>query len=63
MLNLKILENYWLRKYRNIPTLTVSQSTKDDLSKLNFSNKGREPIPEIRVTSSILFFKTGILTK
>lgn len=30
------LENHWLRKYREIPTLTVSNSTKNDLLKLGF---------------------------
>jgi len=33
-----ILEKYWLRKYRNIPTITVSNSTYDDLKKLHFNN-------------------------
>ncbi|MGI0015725.1 MAG: glycosyltransferase family 4 protein [Nitrososphaera sp.] len=31
-----IMEKYWLRKYRRIPTITVSNSTKDDLLKLGF---------------------------
>jgi len=30
------LENYWLRKYRTIPTITVSKSTENDLKKLQF---------------------------
>ncbi|MFX1486786.1 MAG: glycosyltransferase family 4 protein [Promethearchaeota archaeon] len=30
------LEDYWLRRYKNIPTVTVSESTKDDLEKLGF---------------------------
>jgi glycosyltransferase involved in cell wall biosynthesis len=31
-----ILENRWLEEYTDIPTITVSQSTKNDLEKLNF---------------------------
>jgi hypothetical protein len=30
------LEKYWLRKYRNLPTITVSKSTKDDLDSLGY---------------------------
>jgi glycosyltransferase involved in cell wall biosynthesis len=32
------LENYWLKKYRQIPTITVSNSTKEDLAKMGFEN-------------------------
>jgi len=32
------LENHWLRKYQKIPTITVSESTKEDLTKLHFEN-------------------------
>src|SRR5215510_5674900 len=32
------LEKYWLRKYRNIPTMTVSQSTLEDLRQLGFKH-------------------------
>ncbi len=32
-----ILEPYWLKQYRNIPTITVSQSTKQDLQRLGFN--------------------------
>ena len=32
-----ILEPYWLKQYRNIPTITVSQSTKQDLQQLGFN--------------------------
>lgn len=31
-----LLENRWLKKYQNIPTLTVSESTKIDLQKIGF---------------------------
>jgi glycosyltransferase involved in cell wall biosynthesis len=31
------LENHWLSNYRKIPTITVSESTKNDLDKLGFS--------------------------
>src|SRR5213594_682647 len=31
-------ENYWLRKYRDIPTITVSRSTEEDLSRLGFKH-------------------------
>jgi glycosyltransferase involved in cell wall biosynthesis len=30
------LENHWLKKYRNIPTMAVSKSTAEDLQKLGF---------------------------
>jgi glycosyltransferase involved in cell wall biosynthesis len=30
------LENYWLKKYRQVPTITVSNSTKEDLVRLGF---------------------------
>jgi glycosyltransferase involved in cell wall biosynthesis len=30
------LEKYWLRKYRDLPTITVSKSTAEDLSNLRF---------------------------
>ncbi len=30
------LENHWLSQYKNVPTLTVSNSTADDLGKLGF---------------------------
>jgi len=33
-----LLENWWLKQYRNIPTLTVSNSTKNDLEQLGFRN-------------------------
>jgi glycosyltransferase involved in cell wall biosynthesis len=32
------LEKYWLRNYRDIPTITVSNSTKEDLMKLGFQD-------------------------
>lgn len=32
------LERYWLRKYRNIPTVTISNSTKRDLQSMGFAN-------------------------
>jgi len=32
-----ILEPYWLKQYRNIPTITVSYSTKQDLQQLGFN--------------------------
>ena len=32
------LEKYWLSKYRNIPTITVSKSSEDDLKKLGFKD-------------------------
>ena len=38
------LEKYWLAKYRNRPTITVSESTKIDLESLHF--KDVEVIPE-----------------
>ena len=31
-------ENYWLRKYRDIPTITVSRSTEEDLSRLGLKH-------------------------
>ena len=33
-----IFENRWLRRYRNIPTITVSESTRKDLEELSFKN-------------------------
>lgn len=33
-----ILEDWWLKKYRDIPTMTVSESTKKDLIDLGFKN-------------------------
>src|SRR6185503_10889413 len=32
------LEKYWLSKYRNVPTITVSHSTEEDLRKWGFNN-------------------------
>ncbi len=32
-----ILERHWLRKYRTVPTVTISQSTCDDLHSMGFS--------------------------
>lgn len=34
----RFLENYWLKKYVDVPTVTVSESTKNDLVKLGFKN-------------------------
>ena len=31
-----ILEPYWLKHYREVPVITVSQSTKQDLEQLGF---------------------------
>lgn len=33
-----LLEDWWLKKYRDIPTMTVSESTKKDLIDLGFKN-------------------------
>jgi glycosyltransferase involved in cell wall biosynthesis len=38
MLGYFFLENYWLKKYRNIPTITVSKSSQEDLVKLGFKD-------------------------
>lgn len=32
------LERYWLQKYRNIPTIAISNSTKQDLLSMGFAN-------------------------
>jgi|Deesub1362B_J571_1020462.scaffolds.fasta_scaffold00502_9 glycosyltransferase involved in cell wall biosynthesis len=36
MIGYYFLENYWLRHYRSVPTITVSESTKSDLEQLGF---------------------------
>ncbi len=33
-----LLEDHWLREYRDVPTLTVSESTRTDLKALDFEN-------------------------
>ena len=38
LLGYYFLENRWLKVYKNIPTLTVSNSTKKDLESLGFKN-------------------------
>lgn len=59
------LENYWLKKYRNIPTITVSNSTAEDLTRLGFKHVsivpegiGFEPLesfPEKEAKPTVLF--------
>ncbi len=59
------LENYWLRKYRDVPTITVSRSSEDDLMNLGFKNVttvpegiGFEPLgmlPEKEPKPTVLF--------
>ncbi|MGI0014251.1 MAG: glycosyltransferase family 4 protein, partial [Nitrososphaera sp.] len=59
------LENYWLRKYRELPTVTVSASTRDDLLKIGFNRvlivpeglgfKPLETIPEKEIVPTVLF--------
>ena len=51
-----ILESFWLRQYREIPTVTVSESTKSDLLQLGFKDVhiirngiGAEPLRELPV--------------
>ncbi len=39
-----LLEDYWLKKYRDIPTMTVSESTKKDLKGLEFKNVSIVPV-------------------
>jgi len=39
-----LLEDQWLKKYRNIPTLTISHSTKEDLINLGFKKVTIVPI-------------------
>lgn len=60
-----ILENYWLRKYRQVPTITVSNSTKEDLAKLGFQHVTVVPegigfsplqtLPEKELDPTVLF--------
>jgi glycosyltransferase involved in cell wall biosynthesis len=59
------LENYWLKKYRNVPTITVSKSSEEDLVNLGFRNiktvpegLGFEPLeklPEKEEKPTVLF--------
>ena len=59
------LENYWLSKYRNIPTITVSKSTEEDLLHLGFrhvtvvpeglSFRPLERFPEKEARPTVLF--------
>jgi glycosyltransferase involved in cell wall biosynthesis len=59
------LENYWLRKYRDVPTITVSKSTHDDLEQLGFRHVtivpegiAFEPLsmfPEKEIKPTVLF--------
>ena len=59
------LENYWLGKYRNTPTITVSKSTQDDLFNLGFRHVTVVPeglsfsalggLPEKEVKPTVLF--------
>jgi glycosyltransferase involved in cell wall biosynthesis len=59
------LENYWLSKYRNIPTVTVSKSSEEDLRKLGFryvtivpeglNFSPLERLPEKEVKPTVLF--------
>jgi glycosyltransferase involved in cell wall biosynthesis len=59
------LEKYWLRKYRDIPTITVSKSTRDDLLCLGFKHVTTVPegigfaplerFPEKEVNPTVLF--------
>jgi glycosyltransferase involved in cell wall biosynthesis len=59
------LENHWLKKYKKIPTVTVSNSTKNDLLQLGFekvliipegiSNKPLEVIPAKEEVPTLIF--------
>jgi len=51
-----VLESFWLRHYREIPTITVSESTRSDLLQLGFKDVhiirngiGAEPLRELPV--------------
>lgn len=65
MLGYYFLENYWLGKYRNVPTITVSNSTREDLFHLGFRNvtvvpeglsfSALERLPEKEVKPTVLF--------
>ena len=59
------LESFWLRQYREIPTITVSESTKSDLLQLGFKDVhiirngiGVEPLrePPVKPDRPILIF-------
>ena len=59
------LESFWLRRYREIPTITVSESTKSDLLQLGFKDVhiirngiGAEPLrePPVKPDRPILIF-------
>jgi len=59
------LEKYWLKKYRNVPTITVSKSTAEDLTRLGFEHVTIVPeglgfellegLPEKEAKPTILF--------
>ena len=60
-----VLESFWLRQYREIPTITVSESTKGDLLQLGFRDVhiirngiGAEPLrePPVKPDRPILIF-------
>ncbi len=65
LLGYYFLENRWLKVYKNIPTLTVSNSTKKDLESLGFKNifvipeglklKPLEKIPEKEKEPTFIF--------
>lgn len=60
-----LLENWWLKQYRNLPVLTVSNSTKIDLELLGFKNvfifpegisfKPLETAPEKEKDTTLIF--------
>ncbi|MGI0011963.1 MAG: glycosyltransferase family 4 protein [Nitrososphaera sp.] len=65
LLGFYFLEKYWLRKYRNIPTITVSRSTEEDLRNWGFSDVSVVPegisisplrtLPEKEVMPTVLY--------
>jgi glycosyltransferase involved in cell wall biosynthesis len=59
------LEDYWLKSYRNVPTVTISRSSERDLKELGFTNvsivpvgsnvKPLDDIPAKEATPTIIF--------
>jgi glycosyltransferase involved in cell wall biosynthesis len=59
------LEKFWLRKYHDVPTITVSNSTKQDLQHWGFSNihvvpeglsfSALQNLPEVELKPTVLF--------
>jgi len=65
-----LLENWWLKRYTNIPVITISDSTKEDLASLGFKSiyivpigLSVEPLEKLKARNKDILLFIGRLTK